>query len=137
MGFFWDPKSHIANPGIFVIFVPKKSQIKNPGIFWDFWDWDFLSNGIPKIPNYTIKNYTLGLGLVIRSQICVGTLLLLFIFRAVLEVNSRQNRGPPNLILKINIFEANGRMLGLARGKTLRLRGCDSPAPPPHPDLNI
>ena len=56
MEFFWDPKSHIPNPGIFGIFFPKKSQIRNPGIFWDFWDWDFFSSGIPKsqkIPNYS------------------------------------------------------------------------------------
>ena len=55
MGFFYDPKSHIPNPGIF---LPKKSQIKNPGIFRDFWDWDFFSSGIPKsqtIPGQRFK----------------------------------------------------------------------------------
>ena len=51
------------------------------------------------------------------ANLRVGTFLLLFIFRAVLENNSRQNREPPNLILKINIFEASGRMLGLPGAK--------------------
>ena len=59
MGFFWDPKSHIPNPGIFGIFFPKKSQIKNPGIFWDFWDWDFFSSGIPKSQKIRFNNETL------------------------------------------------------------------------------
>ena len=36
MGFLWDPKSHIPNPGI----------------FWDFWVWDFFPVEIPKSQNY-------------------------------------------------------------------------------------
>ena len=75
MGFFWDPKSHILNPGIFWIFSEKIPNEKsraffyfwdflefpgNPGIFnsigffWDFyprrfetipWGWEFFSRG--------------------------------------------------------------------------------------------
>ena len=41
MGFFWDPKSHIQNPGIFEI-------------FWNFWDWDFLHK-VEKILEHSFK----------------------------------------------------------------------------------
>ena len=59
MGFFWDPKSHIRNPGIFEIFSQK--ALKNFSfldVFFHFWKflhfWNFL--GFPAKPRILQSN---------------------------------------------------------------------------------